>query len=64
MLSRPKIALDPDLYRRAVERARMLGMPSVEQYVSELLERDLKTAEEQALRDQVLRQMKGLGYLE
>lgn len=64
MFGRPRIALDPDLYHRAGERARALGLPSVEQYVAEVLERDLKAAEEQALRDKVLRQMKGLGYLE
>jgi hypothetical protein len=64
MFWRRKIRLDRNLYDRAADRARALGAPSVEVYVAQLIERDLKVGEEDALREQALRQMKGLGYLE
>jgi hypothetical protein len=61
---RRKIRIARDLYDRAVRRAAELGLPSVAAYLGGLLERDLKEADEQALREKVLRQMKGLGYLQ
>ena len=64
MLWRPKVRLDRALYERAVERARRKGLPSVDAYVVELLERDLKAADEQVQRDTVTEKMKGLGYLQ
>lgn len=64
MFWRPKIPVDRALHARAAERAKKRGFPSVEAYVADLLERDLKVADEQKLRDTVLDKMKGLGYLQ
>ena len=64
MFWRRKLRLDRSLHERAAERARILGLPSVEAYVAQLIERDLKAGEDEALREQVLRQLKSLGYLE
>ncbi len=64
MFGSNKIRLDPQLYKRAVERAKALGLPSAEAYVASLLEKDLKAADEEALREKVMRKMKGLGYME
>ena len=64
MLWRPKVRLEPALYKMAAERAHKLGLPSVEAYVADLVQRDLKAAEEQRLLDAVMDKMKGLGYLQ
>ncbi len=64
MFWRRKLRLDRGIYDRAAARARALGLPSVDAYVALLIDRDLKAGEEEALREKVLRQMKGLGYLE
>ena len=50
MFGQPKVRLDRALYARAAERARKLGLPSVDAYVAELLQRDLKAGDEQKLR--------------
>ena len=64
MFWRRKIRLDRTLHERAALRARALGLPSVDAYVAQLVERDLRAGEEEAQREQVLRQLKSLGYLE
>jgi hypothetical protein len=64
MLWHPKVVLDRALHARAAERAQKLGFPSVDAYIADLLERDLKVADEQKLRDTVMDKMKGLGYLQ
>ena len=64
MFSRDKVKLESSLYERAVKRAKALGLPSVDAYVAQVLEKDVQAGEEQALKDKVLEQMKGLGYLQ
>jgi hypothetical protein len=64
MLWRPRVRLEPALYKNAAARARKLGLASVEAYIADLVQRDLKAAEEQRLRDTVMEMMKGLGYLQ
>jgi hypothetical protein len=64
MFGRPKVRLEPAVYKNAVERARKLGLPSVEAYIADLVQRDLKTADDERLRDTVNEKMKGLGYLQ
>lgn len=61
---RKTLKLPRALYEHAVQRATELNLPSPDAYVASLLERDMAAAKDQALRDQVLRQMKSLGYME
>ncbi len=58
----PKIALDPELHRKAEKYALALGYSSLTEFVTHLLEKELAplTEEEQANLDQ---RLKGLGYL-
>jgi hypothetical protein len=58
------IKVSDELYRRAAAYAADSGYPSVHNFVSELLERELKSAQDKVVREKVLRQMKGLGYLQ
>ena len=58
----PKISLDPELHKRAKEKAQQLGYSSLEEYVAHLLERELgelTPQEDQAVEER----LKGLGYL-
>lgn len=63
MVQRPEIRLSAELYHRAQERARLLGLSSVDAYVTQLLERDLHNQEDEAQRLKILERMQGLGYL-
>lgn len=58
----PKLRLDPDLHRRAEKHAQALGYSSLEEFVTHLLEREMKplSAEDQEKLDE---RLKGLGYL-
>ncbi len=58
----PKIRLEPALLERARERAQKLGYPSLEAYLTHLIEKDLESisGEEEAALEQ---RLKGLGYL-
>ena len=58
-----KITMDPKLRERAAKRAKALGL-SLDAYVAQVVERDVKLGEEEALREKVMQKMKGLGYLE
>ncbi len=64
MSKEAKVHLDPALYERAVERARKLGLPSVDAYIAELVKDDLRAADDEQHRDTVREKMKGLGYLQ
>ncbi|MCE9589796.1 MAG: hypothetical protein K8S99_04665 [Planctomycetes bacterium] len=64
LFPRRTIKLPPDLYEQAAQRAKELGLPSADAYVASLVEREVTAAKEKALRDQVLKQMKSLGYME
>jgi hypothetical protein len=62
MMFGPKIKLDPEVHRRAQDRAHELGYASVEEYVTHLVETDLarlSPPEDAAVVDR----LKGLGYL-
>jgi len=61
---RTTIKISPALYERAAARAKATGAESVDAYAAALIERDVAAAEEKTLRDQVLKQMKSLGYME
>lgn len=57
----PKLRLDPELTKRAQEKAQELGYSSLEEYLTHLLERELgdAAADDKAVVDR----LKGLGYL-
>lgn len=54
--------LDPALHQRTFERARQLGLPSLEVYLVHLIARDLEQADEEQLRQRVLEWIKWRGY--
>ena len=60
----PKLRLDPELMKRAQEKAKVLGYSSLEEYVTHLLEREMGEAATDPAEDKaVLNRLKGLGYL-
>ena len=58
----PKIALDPDLHRKAEKHALALGYSSLTEFVTHLLEKELapRSGEEQ---EELKKRLQGLGYL-
>lgn len=56
----PKVKLDAHLLKKAEARSQELGYSTVQEYISHLIEKDLKeSCDDQAVEDR----LKGLGYL-
>jgi hypothetical protein len=58
------IKIRKDLLERAQAHAQKTGYSSVEEFVSHLIERELAQSEAQQADPDLLRRMKGLGYIE
>ena len=62
--SKKKIRLDKDLYQRLREKASGAGYSSTDEFILHILEKASAGQDEQLDREQVDRQLRGLGYLE
>jgi len=61
---RPTIKLDKNLWERVKRCARAAGYSSPQELVEHVLEKELARLEEAEASEQVVKQLKGLGYLE
>lgn len=57
------ISIDKELYARAMAQARKLGHSSVDEYVIHLIESNLDKGAEHDRKDEVMKRLRGLGYL-
>ncbi len=64
MFSKKSIRLDKDLYERLREKASGAGYSSTDEFIVHVLEKASAQQDEQLDREQVDRQLRGLGYLE
>ncbi len=64
MLSKPSIKLNKSLYERATKIAATAGYSSVDEFVEHLVEKELSHFEESDSKEDVVKKLKGLGYLE
>jgi len=65
MFLRPKVTLDEGLYRQAKSKSIELGYTSLDEYVTHLLERELKKHDGPNEADEmILDRLRGLGYIE
>ena len=62
--SKKSIRLDKELYQRLKEKASEAGYASTDEFIRHVLEKASAEREEQLDREQVDRQLRGLGYLE
>ena len=62
--SKKSVRLDKELFHRLQERADKEGYSSVDEYIVHILEKASAQRDEQLDREQVDRQLRGLGYLE
>jgi len=58
-----KVKLDADLLARALKVAETAGYSSVEEFLTHLLEKELRLVEDAADEDELKERLKGLGYL-
>ena len=63
-MKRIAVKLDSALYERAAAAAAKAGYSSVEEFIEHAVEKELVHYEAPDNRDDVLRKLKGLGYLE
>ncbi len=61
-----KLKLNDDLIQRCRKHAEAAGYSSVEEFITHVLERELRRHQEQSTEDdeEVSRRLKGLGYIE
>lgn len=64
MLSKTTLKLNKTLCERARRAARAAGYSSLEEFVEHALEKELANHEESLSKDDLVRKLKGLGYLE
>jgi hypothetical protein len=63
MLSKSTVKLNRSLWERAKFAAEKAGYSSAEEFIEHAIEKELAQHEEGAAKEDVLRKMKGLGYL-
>jgi hypothetical protein len=63
-MSQPKIELDESLWLRVVKSAECQGYSSPQQFIAEVLERELAKAPTGVSDQEVTRKMEELGYLD
>jgi predicted DNA-binding protein len=64
MFSKTVLRLDKQLYERARAAAERLGYSSIDEFVQHAIEKELAAIEEAESKEQVTKQLRGLGYLE
>ncbi len=62
--SKKSVRLDKELYQRLQEKATEAGYSSTDEFIMHVLEKASAGRDEQLDREQVDRQLRGLGYLE
>ncbi len=58
-----KIKIDKELLERAKEYSEKKGYPSVEEFISHLLEKEMKEPDKSSSEDEIKKRLKGLGYI-
>ena len=64
MLSKTTLKLNKTICERARRAAQAAGYSSVEEFVEHAVEKELANHEESLSKDDLVRKLKGLGYLE
>jgi hypothetical protein len=59
-----RMKLNPDILERAKAAAEKAGYSSVEEFITHAIEKELARIEEAESKEAVLKQLKGLGYIE
>ncbi len=62
----PSVKLDGDLLKRCKQHAQDAGYSSVEEFITHVLERELKSKQQGSQQDQeeITKRLQGLGYIE
>ncbi len=63
MLGGGKIKLEKDLIERVKRLSDQAGYATVEEFITHMLERELKQFEDAQTDDEVAKRLKGLGYI-
>jgi hypothetical protein len=64
VLSKTTVKLNPDLCRRALRIAGHAGCSSLDEFVEQVLEKELAHFEESDSKEDIINKLKKLGYLE
>ena len=63
MLSKTTVKLNKAICERARQAARAAGYSSLEEFIEHAVEKELANHEESATKEELVRRLKGLGYL-
>lgn len=64
MMFGPSVKIDKELWRRIEQCAVKADYSSAEEFVRDVLEREVERVESAEMSDEMRRRLKGLGYLE
>ena len=63
MFGRGRVKLDPGLMERVKRYAAIAGYASAEEFITHVLEKEMKHLDDAASEDEVRKRLKGLGYI-
>jgi len=64
MISKPTVKLNKTLCERARRASEAAGYSSLEEFIEHAIEKELANHEEAMSKEELVRKLKGLGYLE
>jgi hypothetical protein len=59
-----KVKVDPGLFDRAKRAAQVAGYSTVEEFIADCIEKEIRRLKVEESEDQVSDQLRGLGYIE
>ncbi|MDY6853847.1 MAG: hypothetical protein SWO11_03930 [Thermodesulfobacteriota bacterium] len=59
----PKVNIDKGLYKKAKTHAAKVGYSSVEEFISHIIEKEIKKLEESDSQQELEKRLQGLGYI-
>lgn len=63
MFGRGRVKLDPALIERVKRYAAIAGYASAEEFITHVLEKEMKHLDDAASEDEIRKRLKGLGYI-
>jgi hypothetical protein len=63
MFGKTSVRLDKDLLKRAARYSEIAGYSSVEEFITHVIEKEMKNLDEAESEEEVKKRLRGLGYL-
>ena len=61
---RPKVSLTNEMWQKVQRHAKLAGYGSPQEFIEHLLEKELAKLEEAESKEEIVKKLKGLGYID